>query len=242
MRVALMAGGIVGVLGGVVVLVLLGGLDPVRTMWDLRDEREAAPATSGRQPRHRGGAIRCQTVDERLPIANRNAMIAIHAHPRFTVHQLRAGCVQAGVACTFSPSLDVAPYAGLSSRSTTRLSGTAGSRGWPARRGTALRAAVPSCRGQTTPPEMTKVPRRQFLSPQPDPAYRRARAPSGCFTRPPAHSIAGERQGHTSADPPRGEGGGAPRHLRTDRGHREDDRVDQVDAVGLRARVGARDS
>ena len=42
MRVALMAGGIVGVIGGVVVLVLLGGLDPVRTMWDLRDEREAA--------------------------------------------------------------------------------------------------------------------------------------------------------------------------------------------------------
>ena len=41
MRVALMAGAIVGVIGGVAVLILLGSLDPVRTVWDLRDEREA---------------------------------------------------------------------------------------------------------------------------------------------------------------------------------------------------------
>jgi len=39
---------------------------------------------------------------------------------------------------------------------------------------------------------------------------------------------------------PRGEGGDAPRHLLTDRGHREDDRVDQVDAVGAYARTGGR--
>ncbi len=38
---------------------------------------------------------------------------------------------------------------------------------------------------------------------------------------------------------PRGEGGRAPRNLRPDRGHREDDRVDQADAVGVRARTGA---
>jgi len=41
MRVALLAGAIIGAIGGIVVLVLLGRLEPVRTMWDLRDEREA---------------------------------------------------------------------------------------------------------------------------------------------------------------------------------------------------------
>ena len=35
-------------------------------------------------------------------------------------------------------------------------------------------------------------------------------------------------------------GGSAPRHLRADRGHREDDRVDQVDAVGVCARTCGR--
>jgi hypothetical protein len=34
--------------------------------------------------------------------------------------------------------------------------------------------------------------------------------------------------------------GPEPRGLRTDRGHREDDRVDQVDAVGYTARTGGR--
>lgn len=42
LQVALVAGVVIGGIGGVVVMLLIGSGDPVRTMWDHRDEREAS--------------------------------------------------------------------------------------------------------------------------------------------------------------------------------------------------------
>lgn len=44
LRTAMVFGGLVGVAGGIVIVVLLGRQNPVRTMWDHRDERETPAA------------------------------------------------------------------------------------------------------------------------------------------------------------------------------------------------------
>jgi DHA2 family multidrug resistance protein-like MFS transporter len=50
LRLGLAVAGIVGVIGGVGVFLLLGPDDPVRTVWDLRDERAAASGVPGPEP------------------------------------------------------------------------------------------------------------------------------------------------------------------------------------------------
>jgi ABC-type sulfate transport system permease component len=47
---ALVVGGVVGVLGAALAWVLVGRRDPLRTVFDMRDERESVPGDHGPEP------------------------------------------------------------------------------------------------------------------------------------------------------------------------------------------------
>ena len=44
-QLTLVVGGIIGIVGGILVFAALGRHDPVRTVWDLREERVAPDAS-----------------------------------------------------------------------------------------------------------------------------------------------------------------------------------------------------